>query len=237
MDDELYHYGREGMKWGKHIFGNDDDDYTVPKGLSLHRRTPSNSEDEHEKKYTYMYDYEDKDDDNFYKQFGNKVTQYTSLEDTTFAGKKTLGKSFVDKMLSLDNSDDENTLDTLDILYSDTCKRNGRKYIDDLFSAPFNPKQHQNELESIGSEMISRMVASERHDAHDEKMKKRGLRDDSTLANDMGREFVDDLLNKGYSGMRDYNDIGSSANVKTSTVLFDPDRNWKKVKSWIEDKY
>ena len=47
--------------------------------------------------------------------------------------------------------------------------------------------------------------------------------------------FVDDLINKGYSGMRDYNDFGSAANVTTPTIMFNPKKALSIGKSWIEE--
>ena len=257
----LSHHGIQGQRWGIRRFQNEDgsltpagekrynesltktynesdsdSDYHLNSGTTVARRIQSNKdEDSNDKSYTYTYDYDNETDNFFYSQFGKKITEYTLTNDSVLAGKATLGKTFVDKMLSLDGTDDEDTLDTLDILYDETCRSRGKKYVSDLFTAPFDPKKHTEELESIGSDMISRMLSSQRHEAKDEKLKRRGMRDPETLANDYGRMFVNDLINKGYSGMRDYNDFGSAANVTTPTIMFNPEKTLSIGKSWIEE--
>ena len=73
------------------------------------------------------------------------------------------------------------------------------------------------------------------HESLDAKMKRRGTRDLDTAANDIGRSIVDRLLSDGYSGIRDYNDYGSAANVNTPTVLFNPNEKLRKLNSWLDD--
>ena len=117
--DELYHHGIEGQRWGRRRYQNedgslteagkeryseslsntysDDDydgDYTITKGSSVFRRTSSDKDDDFtDSKYTYAYDYDNDSDDNFYKQFGKKVTEYKLSDDTVLAGKKNTRKS------------------------------------------------------------------------------------------------------------------------------------------------
>ena len=258
LKDELYHHGILGQKWGirrfqnedgsltpegekryseslSNVYGNGqetDDDYTISKGTSVFRRTQSNNDDDFSNsKYTYAYDY-DSNDDNFYKQFGKKVTEYSVSDDTVLAGKKTLGKAFVEKMLQLDNDDD---VEAMDMLYYDSRKRLGEDYVEDLFTVPFEPSKHKEALEKAGADMIARMLATQRNESLDAKMKRRGTRDLDTAANDIGRSIVDRLLSDGYSGIRDYNDYGSAANVNTPTVLFNPNERLRKLNSWLDD--
>lgn len=259
MKNELKHYGVEGMHWGQRRFQNedgsltpegekrygssltktyDDDDYdgdyTLSKGSSVFRRTQSNNDNDFSNsKYTYTYDYDNSKDDNFYKQFGSKVTEYKLDNDTLLAGKKTLGEAFVKKMLTLDNEDD---IDAMDTLYYESRSRLGNDYVEDLFTLPYEPSKHMEALQKAGADMVSRMLSSQRNEAKDEKMKRRGMRDSNTAANDIGRSIVDDLLRGGYSGIRDYNDHGSAgANVDTPTVFFDPNQKLKRVSSWLDD--
>lgn len=257
-NNELYHHGVPGQRWGVRRYqnedgsltpegekryseslskayddGNEDDDYTLPKGTSIFRRTQSDKDtDLSDEKYTYGYDYDDSKDDSFYKQFGKKITEYTLADDTTLAGKKSLGKAFAEKMLSIN---DENDIEALDLIYSDNRSRLGKDYVEGLFSVPFEPSKHMQELERAGADMVSRMLATQRHEGLDAKLRKRGIRDFETAANDIGRSIVENLLSDGYSGIRDYNDYGSAANVNTPTVIFDPNTTLKKLKSWIED--
>ena len=257
MNNELYHHGILGQKWGvrrfqnedgsltpegekryseslSNVYGNDQetDDYTISKGTSVFRRTQSNNNDDFSNsKYTYAYDY-DSNDDNFYKQFGKKVTEYSVSDDTVLAGKKTLGKAFVEKMLQLDSDDD---VEAMDMLYYDSRKRLGKDYVEDLFTVPFEPSKHMEALEKAGADMVARMLATQRNESLDAKMKRRGTRDLDTAANDIGRSIVDKLLSDGYSGMRDYNDYGSAANVNTPTVFFDPNERLRKLNSWLDE--
>lgn len=257
MNNELYHHGIKGQQWGvrrfqnedgsltpegekryseslSNVYGNDQetDDYTISKGTSVFRRTQSNNDDDFSNsKYTYTYDY-DSNDDNFYKQFGKKVTEYSVSDDTVLAGKKTLGKAFVEKMLQLDSDDD---VEAMDMLYYDSRKRLGKDYVEDLFTVPFEPSKHMEALEKAGADMVARMLATQRNESLDAKMKRRGTRDLDTAANDIGRSIVDKLLSDGYSGMRDYNDYGSAANVNTPTVFFDPNERLRKLNSWLDE--
>lgn len=254
------HYGILGQEWGKRRFQNTDGsltpagkerysdslsnvydkdedydgDYTISKGSSVFRRTDSGKDtDFSNSKYTYTYDYDNSTDDNFYKQFGKKVTEYTLADDVSLAGKKTLGKAFIDKMLSLD---DENDIDAMDTLYYESCKRSGEKYVENLFAMPYEPSKHMDTLSKVGSDMVARMLSTPRNEALDAKMTRRGMRDLDTAANDVGRSIVDKLLNNGYSGIRDYNDYGSAAKVTTPTILFNPEQKLNRLKDWIDDE-
>lgn len=256
---EFYHHGIKGQRWGIRRFQNEDGsltpagekrysdsltnvydtdndydgDYVVPKGTSIFRRTQSNSSNDlDDKKYTYMYDYDNDDDNNFYKQFGKKVTEYELDNDVTLAGRKTLGKAFLEKMLSLDNNDD---IDAMDTLYYDSRSRLGEDYVEDLFTQPYQPEKHVDALVKAGADMVSRMLSAQRHDALDAKLQKRGTRDLDTAANDIGRSIVDKLFGDGYSGMRDYTDYGSAANVDTPTVIFNPLIKLSELNSWLDD--
>lgn len=255
----LKHHGIEGMRWGKRRFQNedgslteagkerygssvtkaydgDDDydgDYTISKGSSIFRRTDSGSDrDFSNQKYTYAYDHDNDNDDNFYKQFGKKITEYSFADDAKIAGKKTLGKAFVEKMLTLDNEDD---IDAMDTLYSESRRRLGKDYVEDLFTLPYEPSKHLDALEKAGADMVARMLSSQRHESLDEKMKRRGTRDLDTAANDIGQSILGKLVNDGYSGIRDYNDYGSAANVNTPTVVFDPEQRLTRVRDWLDD--
>ena len=258
MNNELYHHGIPGQRWGirrfqnedgsltpegekryseslSNVYGNDQetDDYTISKGTSVFRRTQSNNNDDFSNsKYTYTYDYDNSDDDNFYKQFGKKITEYSVSDDTVLAGKKTLGKAFVEKMLQLDSDDD---VEAMDMLYYDSRKRLGKDYVEDLFTLPFEPSKHMEALEKAGADMVARMLATQRNESLDAKMKRRGTRDLDTAANDIGRSIVDKLLTDGYSGIRDYNDYGSAANVNTPTVFFNPNERLRKLNSWLDE--
>ena len=254
----LSHHGIKGQHWGirrfqnedgsltpegekryqdslSNIYGDDDNydgDYSVKKGTSIFRRTSSDGNDDFSNsKYTYTYDYDNSKDDDFYKQFGKKISEYEISDDTKLAGKKTLGKAFVERMLKLDNEDD---IEAMDMLYYDAKRRLGKDYVEDLFTVPFKPSEHLEALEKAGADMVSRMLATQRHDAKDEKMKKRGTRDYDTAANDIGLSIVEKLLGDGYSGMRDYNDHGSAANVDTPTIFFDPEKKLRKKGSWLD---
>lgn len=257
MNEETYltHHGIKGMEWGKRRFQNEDgtlteagkqryseslskayeqdgdEDYTISKGTSVYRRTSSMKDNDTfgDEKYTYGYDYDNDRDNDFYTQFGTKITQYTLANDATLAGRKTLGKAFVDKMFELE---DEEDLAAMDILYYDQTRRTGEKYIEDLFSAPYDPSKYTDVLERNGADMVGRMLAAQRNDKLDEKMRKRGTRDSNTAANDIGRSIVEKLLNDGYSGIRDYNDYGSAAGVTTPTVVFDPGKTLNRITSW-----
>lgn len=252
----LQHHGILGQKWGIRRYqnedgtltpegrerygdlsdmtnaGDEDSDYII-RGRNIARRSATDllTDDNKDKKYTYVYDLTNDDDNRFYSQFGSKVTHYELDDPTAIAGKKALGHFFMEKML---NITDENDLDALDTIYSEGARRLGSSYVEDLFTLPYHPEQHKEALEDAGAYMISRLLSSERREAHDEKMKRRGLRDYGTAANDIGRSILDDLERNGYGGMRDYNDYGSSASVKTPTLIFDPSRRLKKVHAWRE---
>lgn len=253
----LRHYGIKGQRWGVRRFQNEDGsltpegekryqtslsnlydnddydgDYALSKGSSVFRRSSSNKDDEYGgSKYTYAYDYDSPDDD-FYKQFGKKVTEYTLADDAVLAGRKTLGKAFVDRMLELE---DESDIEAMDTLYYDSRRRLGESYVEDLFSLPYDPTKNMAALEAAGADMVARMLSTQRHDTLDEKMKRRGTRDLDTAANDIGRSIVDRLLSDGYSGIRDYNDYGSAADVNTPTVIFDPDEKLNRHRYWIDE--
>lgn len=254
----LTHHGIEGQRWGIRRYQNEDGsltaegkeryseslsgyydnndsdgDYTIKSGTSVFRRTSSDSDDDYgNSKYTYTYDYDNSADDNFYKQFGRKITEYTINDDITLAGRSTLGKAFVDKMLTLDNDDD---IEAMDVLYSESRNRLGKDYVEDLFSYPYEPSKHVDDLERAGADMVAKMLATPRNDKFDAKMQRKGTRDPGTAANDIGRAIVDNLLSNGYSGMRDYNDYGSNANVNTPTVMFSPIETLIKRNSWLDD--
>ena len=255
----LYHWGVKGMKWGVRRFQNedgsltpagkerytsslsnvyDDDndpdgDYTIKKGTSVFRRSDSGKDsDISGDTHSYVYDYDNPTDDDFYKQFGRKVSEYTVADDINLAGKRVLGKAFADKMLAID---DENDVEALDIAYYDATKRSGEQYVEGLFAMPFEPSKHRDTLEKIGGEMVARMLASQRNEAHDAKMRRRGMRDDGTALNDIGRSIIDSLSNDGYSGIRDYNDYGSAAKVTTPTVIFNPAETLQKSREWVDE--
>lgn len=255
----LQHHGIKGQQWGVRRFQNedgsltpegekrysqsltsaydtDDDyggDYTLSKGSSVFRRSSSVKDSESsDQKYTYTYDYDNSNDDSFYGQFGKKVTEYSLADDTILAGKKTLGKAFVDKMLNLD---DEADIEAMDMLYYDSRSRLGKNYVEDLFTLPYEPSKHMDALEAAGADMVARMLSTQRHDSLDAKLKRRGSRDLDTAANDIGRSIVDRLLSDGYSGIRDYNDYGSAAGVTTPTVIFSPDEKLTRLRDWIDD--
>ena len=136
------------------------------------------------------------------------------------------------KMLQLDSDDD---VEAMDMLYYDSRKRLGEDYVEDLFTLPFEPSKHMEALEKAGADMVARMLATQRNESLDAKMKRRGTRDLDTAANDIGRSIVDKLLTDGYSGIRDYNDYGSAANVSTPTVLFNPNERLRKINSWLDE--
>ena len=255
----LYHTGIKGMQWGhrryqyedgsltpegklrygkslSNTYGDNDDydgDYSLSKGSSVFRRTQSNNDsDFSNSKYTYAYEYDNDNDDAFYKQFGKKVTEYSLSDNAVIAGKKAIGKAFVDKMLNLT---DENDIDAMDAYYYEARNRLGKDYVEDLFTLPYEPGKHMDALEKAGADMVARLLSAQRNDKNDEKMKRRGLRNLETAANDIGLSIVDKLLSDGYSGIRDYNDYGSAAGVNTPTILFDPDKKLKKAISWIDD--
>lgn len=253
---KLIHNGIKGMHWGVRRFqyedgsltpagrerygvsltnnysnSNEDDDYILPKNSFINRRIDSRNDNynfSEDDKYTYTYDYDNDKDNNFYKQFGNKVLEYSINDDVKLAGLKSSGKTFVDTILK---QTDEEVLENVDIFYEEVQKRHGVKNIESLLAQPLNTSA----LEKYGGELGSKLISLQRHDAFDEKMKKRGMRDVDTSANDVGRMFVSDLLNKGYGGIRDYNDYGSNADVLTPTVLFEPDKRLKLNRSWIDD--
>ena len=258
LNFELYHHGIKGQQWGVRRFQNEDgsltdagekrynesltktyendndNDYNISKGSIVARRTSSvkDVEGNGDSKYTYTYDYDNTTDDNFYKQFGKKVTEYEFNDNAVLAGRKTLGKAFVDKMLKLE---DENDIDAMDTLYSEARSRLGKNYVEDLFTVPYNPNKHMEALEAAGADMVARMLSKQRNEAFDAKMKRKGFRDPDTAANDIGRDIVDRLVSDGYSGMRDYNDYGSAAAVTTPTVLFNPGTTLSQLRSWIEE--
>ncbi len=257
--DELQHHGIKGQQWGVRRFQNDDGsltdegkrryseslsniydkdddydgDYAIPKGSSAFRRSSSYKDSGFgDDKYSYVYDYDNSVDDKFYEQFGRKVSAYTVVDDIVLAGKSTIGKAFVDKMLSLDNEDD---IDAMDTLYYDSRHRLGKDYVEDLFSLPYEPSKHIDALEKAGADMVSRMLSTQRNDVLDAKLQRRGIRDLDTAANDIGRSIVDKLLSEGYSGIRDYNDYGSAAGVTTPTVIFDPNKTLNQLDYWLDE--
>lgn len=257
MKYELYHHGIKGQKWGVRRFQNEDgsltaegekryseslssvygddgdEDYAISKGTSIFRRTSSLKDDDTgERKYAYTYDYDDPTDDNFYKQFGKRVTEYTVADDAVLAGRRTLGKAFAERMLELD---DENDIAAMRSVYRGTQRRLGEAYVSDLFKLPYEPSKHIEALEKAGADMVARMLSFPRNEMADEEMRYEGKRDRDTAANDIGRSIVDRLLADGYSGLRDYNDYGSAAGVHTPTVVFDPGKTLSRTRSWIED--
>lgn len=256
--DELYHHGIKGQKWGVRRFQNEDgsltsegerrysdslsniygdgdgdDDYTVSKGTTVARRNPSNKDNSIDgEKYTYTYDFDNLTDDNFYKQFGKKVTEYSLVDDVVLAGRTALGKAFADKMLTLT---DENEIEAMDTLYYDARRRLGKNYVSDLFELPYEPSKHREALEIAGADMVARMLSKKQRPWLDEEMRYDGKRDDDTVANEIGRSIVDQLLSDGYSGMRDYNDYGSAAPVTTPTIFFDPNMKLSQLNVWLDD--
>lgn len=259
INGELYHHGIEGQKWGVRRFqnkdgtltdegkerysgsltstyGDDDDydqDYHISKGSSVSRRTSQHKEDNgfDGAKYTYTYDQDNQRDDDFYKQFGTRVSEYTTVDDIKLAGRTTLGKAFVEKMLTLT---DESDIDAMDTYYYDSRSKLGEDYVEDLFTLPYQPEKHLEALEKAGSTMIGSILAAQRNDALDAKMRKKGFRDDATAANDIGLDILERLKADGYSGMRDYNDLDSNAMVKTPTVIFDPEEKLRLLNTWYD---
>lgn len=256
---ELYHHGIEGQRWGVRRFQNEDgsltaegrerysdsltsiydghdenDDYKLSKGTSFYRRVDSSrSGDFGERPYTYTYDYDNETDDGFYKGFGRKVTAYSLANDAVLAGRKTLGEAYVNKMLELT---DENDIRSMRGVYADACRRTGEKYVNDLFTIPYNPSAHVDSLRRVGADAIARMLSKQRSEQADEEARYDGKRDLPTAANDIGRSIVANLLSSGYSGMRDYTDYGSpGASVTTPTVVFDPGTTLRKLKQWLDD--
>jgi len=114
-------------------------------------------------------------------------------------------------------------------------KKTGEEFVSDLFSLPYNPEKHKEQLERLGADITSRLVASRRNEWKDEEMREEGMRDLDTARNDIGTSIVNDLISKGYAGMRDYHDYGSVANVTTPTVVFDPSKNLKLEQNWVDE--
>lgn len=261
--DELQHHGVKGMKWGIRRYQNEDgslttegekryekslskvydglddkDDYVIPAGTTVSRRSNSDKEGVFSnKKVTYTYD-EDSADDGFYKQFGKKVTEFETVGDLKMAGKTILGKALVNRLMSAD----EEGLDAMGAIYEqreiDYRRQLGEDYVSssELFKAPFNPSDKNiKALMGVGGDLVGQMVGAKRNDKIDAKFKKRGMRDTDTYLNDMGLDVVQQLTDAGYGGMRDYHDYGSAAGVNTPTVIFNPEDRLRRRRERIDD--
>lgn len=230
-NNELYHYGVLGMKWG--VWNADTrerylGDYDVDSDDVYRRREDSGSEvkdDIHERGYTYVYDPDNERDDDFYTQFGNRVVDKEFGESGKIAGYTTAGKAFCEHIFETEDYDEVKYTDTI---FRNEQKRNGEEYVMSLLEAPYdsektpreNESNYNERLEKYGATVLGIGMGSKRHPWLDEEAKDIGKRDGDTVRNDAARRVADILRDDGYIGMRDFKDIGGNAGIESATILF-----------------
>ncbi len=229
---ELYHHGVKGMRWG--VWNTETrerylGDYEV-NASDVYRRREDSGSKEHdditERGYTYVYDPDNKRDDEFYTQFGKRITDTEFGEPGKIAGYETAGKAFCDHIF---DTDDYNEIKYTDTIFRNEQKHNGEKFVMSLMQAPYDPSKsaeenrsnYEDRLKEYGATTLGIGMGSQRHPWLDEEAKEDGKRDGDTVRNDVARRIADNLKDEGYIGMRDFKDIGGTAGVESATILFD----------------
>ena len=237
--DTLVHFnhnhdalGRFARSWGYDYQSDPVEyrgDYEVSADDVYRRRENSNrkeTNDIEERGYTYVYDPADARDEEFYTQFGDRILDKTFGEDGKIAGYESAGKAFCDHVFETDDFEELRWSDTK---FRDLQRRSGEDFVMSLLEAPYdtnkspeeNRSNYEDRLQEYGASVLGIGMGAHRNQWHDEEMREEGKRDPDTALNDTARRIADTLSDEGYIGMRDFKDIGGTADIESATILFD----------------
>lgn len=214
-NNELYHFGIKGQKWGIRRYQNEDGSYTelgkerysdrrmyksrggtMKKGTIVSRVLVNNKDDvtyDNKKYVSHTPKDNEKWEDLFknYYKYETSTVMYQLLDDVKIASNREAGKVFV----------------------KDVLKKIGpKKVVEESRMARYrlhgsrNPKYYYKDFKSYG-EMGSYNLA---------------------MQTEIGKAYVDALLKRGYQGV---SDVHGQNTAKDPLIIFNPDKHFKKIHS------